>query len=1364
MYFQEFAADFSASDSVSLCIRDVVLEGRILTIREHSIHLQVVGEPTPRTLDLASIWSCRRLDAAAPSLPVNVPDATNAASEPETPPASSEVDSLADLKAKAATLFAAPDAFFRYPEGVTLTSYSIEKKLRELLATAHNRFRSAKDKGDTSGVAKSIDELDEFLRGNPGIAAVHETRLLLSLFCASEAAQRFALLDDHFGRAGAQPDAFWESYALAAYESASLTPFFTRAAHFEGNARVMASVRVLQAAPPVAPERAVLTASPTGGRAAGIPAGSAPRVVQPTPLAGRSRPLVTVVRPGMVVRPAAKVTVSEATAFEKANTLVMAGRKDEAVALLAETVKAHPHSVRLWDLYAAQLCGLRRDDEAITAYEHLIRIADTRARNHYVKQVVFLNRRKELPPPLPDRAQDMFSLDFDEAQDEAQKDEDTVSDFLQQELEECSITDSIILRNNGTVTSEDANRLLSKAKQARDKTFYVRYPLFLEAAKAFSELSARTPEDELNYKYSLSCYALQRAGSIVAKMRSVFGQLTPSSSQELAVLCDSALSYYIEGINLAPEDINLSVALLPSLTSYLEAQLLFFFRDDRKEFLRLFGAAHQSKNFRMLISHSLDTGNEELFKLIWESMLTWRRNVRLWKRILKLDRKFDGPHRLFEYIEDCPAARDHFRAYMLNELDSARTQNERLTILYVETAKKRAKDYRRVGESFDEMKELPVTGSIDYFTELREMIEDFPHETRALFRSDREAFDELGDILAKLRGYANAGDAAKGDMLVNARLKLSNSISRPKGLRDRLVQNSSYWKRVALLPIIENCLKNIEIMEARIQNARRPRLHIFLEPESFHREQEGYATILRLRNSGPADAADVPLTVRMSSLAGEELFSDSFTVPMVEANGCTDSQLAIPEDAFRNDPELRPEDVILQLTAAEGMPYSTSETFSLDIDEGRRFTREELPWVIDSIPQKLFGRDELLAKLKASLGRQDRTCTHMLYGVTRSGKSSILKFLRGSINGMELPEDSEDRRIFCIDWQFNKCHEKGITPADLWQILMQGCFGEACANYLADNGAKERNDAVHAQWDADAEKTVAIVQKLLGDACSKAGWLRLIDAMRNIGLYPVFLIDEFTEYKDMFDEGLVGRDFLSSMRDTALEGKATFFVAGTYDIKDLLTDDKYGITGQFVNLRQHFVTSIKPEHARELVTCFDRLTFTEQAQELIIRHADNRPYLIQIICSNCGQYALDNRRSVLGATEVERVIRALAKEVPMESIAPIGETAFNKNLIFSSEDSRKTLSAVLSLLCHEGREGFLSYGDIVRRWTSAGLVSSDLNAALEMLRDREVIAQRDDEGRQGYGMRVPLFSRWWKRTHPNLAFDLNSVVRPQGGR
>ena len=624
MYYEEFRLDFSQNDTVSLCIENMTLEGTILEIREHSIRFQSEGEPEgPRSLDLARIWSCRKIAAlthvAIPARTVALttvsPSAPDEKNTPDSDAGPSGADAFAALKEKVSRFFSDESDVFQFPVGPSIGSYRQEKKLKELLATARNRVRSALEKKDSSAIQRSVEELDGFLKLVPAayparraltmlelfdklpaerfdklhayfaipnatiegvwnvyafaayesgnierfmqvasryaksetvtdsiralksapvpavlpqtkvtvpvpqstdpifesqepkstlpspdaqkvlvslkerekaffadaaaifqypsgyssgdIAADEQLRallykahgsfnaareqndisgiymvsdgltrflkshpsailarkaLLLIKICRAAPATKFRELHDYFLRSGVEPDEFWESYALAAYENGTKDLFAEVASRFPNSVKARETLKALK----------------------DIPACAAPLDRKPVVLAV-TKSAMPEAKVGTVVRSAVKVEPLEMTAFNEANTLVQEGRKAEAVELLAPKVLEYPKSVRLWTIYAQQLSALRRFDEAISAFEHLSKIADGMAKNHYESQVVILNRRKNMLVPSKAEA---FSLDLDVLQ----KVEDSVSVFLSREVEDSSFTDPKILENNNKVT------------------------------------------------------------------------------------------------------------------------------------------------------------------------------------------------------------------------------------------------------------------------------------------------------------------------------------------------------------------------------------------------------------------------------------------------------------------------------------------------------------------------------------------------------------------------------------------------------------------------------------------------------------------------------------------------------------------------------------------------------------------------------------------------------------------------------------------------------------------------------------------------------------------------------------------------
>src|SRR5690606_21772357 len=90
---------------------------------------------------------------------------------------------------------------------------------------------------------------------------------------------------------------------------------------------------------------------------------------------------------------------------------------------------------------------------------------------------------------------------------------------------------------------------------------------------------------------------------------------------------------------------------------------------------------------------------------------------------------------------------------------------------------------------------------------------------------------------------------------------------------------------------------------------------------------------------------------------------------------------------------------------------------------------------------------------------------------------------------------------------------------------------------------------------------------------------RILNFMQLNKKYPIFFIDELSYIKDLMDRKVIGPGFLAALREYSLSGLASFIFAGTYDIKKLISEEKYGITGQFVHAIEYQVDNISEEAA-----------------------------------------------------------------------------------------------------------------------------------------------------------------------------------------
>jgi hypothetical protein len=137
---------------------------------------------------------------------------------------------------------------------------------------------------------------------------------------------------------------------------------------------------------------------------------------------------------------------------------------------------------------------------------------------------------------------------------------------------------------------------------------------------------------------------------------------------------------------------------------------------------------------------------------------------------------------------------------------------------------------------------------------------------------------------------------------------------------------------------------------------------------------------------------------------------------------------------------------------------------------------------------------------------------------------------------------------------------------------------------------------------------------------------KIIECFNSAEYYPLFLVDEFYYIKSLLDRKIIHSAFLANLGQLSLSDQAGFLFAGTYDIKELIEEKEYGITGQLVHAIDCQIDKIDDQAAEELITVLkEKLVFTREAISHIKRLSGNIPYFIQIICKYCGYYAVEKK-------------------------------------------------------------------------------------------------------------------------------------------
>ncbi len=267
------------------------------------------------------------------------------------------------------------------------------------------------------------------------------------------------------------------------------------------------------------------------------------------------------------------------------------------------------------------------------------------------------------------------------------------------------------------------------------------------------------------------------------------------------------------------------------------------------------------------------------------------------------------------------------------------------------------------------------------------------------------------------------------------------------------------------------------------------------------------------------------------------------------------------------------------------------------------------------------------------------------------------------------------------------------------------------------------------------------------------------------GFYPMFFIDELSYIKDLMDRGTIGPAFLAALRQYSLDGMASFIFAGTYDIRNLINDEKYGITGQFVHAIEYQVDRIKAPATEELINIIDnKLTFTLDAIEHIKFLSGNIPYFIQIICKGCGDYAVENNRRFIGYPELEKVIRILIGEednaISLVKRLPPGKFQNNQYSPLDPQEVTVLLSSLAYFNADQLSPRGVGINELERLWSKYKLVEfkPKLATSLQDLIDKKIIYQAEDEGVPVYKFSVDIFRRWWYNKHRDINLELTTLA------
>ena len=918
-----------------------------------------------------------------------------------------------------------------------------------------------------------------------------------------------------------------------------------------------------------------------------------------------------------------------------------------------------------------------------------------------------------------------------------------ISKMIDVDIQEFRFTNKDILENNGIPTSAIAQSLYDEAIQSTDPETY---PKYLEAAKAYRGLKVGSYNFQ-NYQYVVASYSRLKGNHLLGTIRKA---LQEKSADETVVrrLKDSAQSYYLETLNLwsaVSSDVFVYAkgerdgnsgkgeaieVVLEVLANYLKLEVAYYYfmNGVSIDFSGLFASS-----FKTIFNQCVNSKNADLEKIAYKTIIQIGSNsIDVWN---KLTNHPNGTNVLNGILGNS-YKRNHAYA-VVNAISLKNIDASLAPGLFFKDC---FQAHSAARTNFENNSKILLEDVMEphSFESISAKWESLSDSWALLSETELETKTKIDEILTILKPYLSRKEVERTNLLIQAQSRIEEQIS-------FINENTTYYGRTFFFSLLTKWRKEIKsLLDERIQRSY-PVLTVQADPQYILRSSNAKTVNLLIANTGESSADKFQMEVILTA-GGYNEIKHIDTDEVIAAGDKQSISIDVTDSRVADYPSIGIKVKITPFYLSKPIEPLFYDFTVENEPDGNDLQIEDILWNDSKTPtEQLFvGREEILDRLVRHYKSIEKHEPYILYGLTRTGKSSILDYLAEKIEGTVLRSSGEEYRIIPFSIDFSTGASLG-KASDFWNYVINDCI---CENKL------DNLDIDETYWNFSRSNPRAKDFRIL------------LQDLQGIKLYPLFLIDEFSYIKDLIKDGVVNKAFLHSLRQYSLDGLASFLYAGTYDIKSLLKDPQYGFTGALVTAHDEQIDKIDDASAEKLMDVMkDSIWFTDEAKAAIHTLSGNIPYFIQILCKNSGYYAVENKRKYIGYPELKHVVDILVgKEAPTPGsmVLNLPENKFQNNQ-FSPLDPPE-VSVLISSIVHFNRgqknARGVSLEELVRLWGEHRIpaYNQKLSNAIGILLEKKVLLEYTDEGKQVYILAVDLFRQWWDIHHQDIKRELSTIM------
>lgn len=898
-----------------------------------------------------------------------------------------------------------------------------------------------------------------------------------------------------------------------------------------------------------------------------------------------------------------------------------------------------------------------------------------------------------------------------------------ISKMIDIDIREYHFTNLDIINNGGVPTPSLAKKIYEEAKRIKDVDLSEKFPVYLEAAKAYSELPVGS-YDFQEYLESIAYYSILKGNSLFLKFKKLLTE-NKASITTLTHIKDSACSYYIESLNLLSSI--KSEFLLLILGNYLKMNIALVNLEQGVE-------PNITGQFNKVFFKCISSNDTYLNLIAWSTVVAvGTASPRTWNQLTFIK---GGTRGLYGIMNRTDTRKSIYE--LLNRINDEPVNTDLLPGEFLKNTFARRKNRNEKIRSLIS-KILKQELNFHLLSQMIELWSTIPDYIDLFNDTELESKSAIDKVLVILTPYTNRNQIERTNLLIQAQ----------RIIEEQLVfinENTTYYGRTFFFPLLSRWKRIIlNALEKKITDTM-PQLVVVADPPYIVDIEGSKVVNLLVKNRGESTAEGCVMIPNVISLSNEISIKGKNVYKNEIPSG---SNLEVPMKLPPAMYEVNTIKLVMSISAIyQGRELTPAEfEFTLEKEPESTLQYEDIPWNDGPIPveQMFKGRKQILDMLTRHYTSIERDKPYILYGLTRTGKSSILKYLRKALDKRKITISGEQYCIATFYWDLSQASSYG-NAHDMWEYLLFVQFNEYLDQYIGIEGYNE----------------LAMPDRPRAKELNNA-----LNFLHKKHIYPLFFVDEFSFIKVLMDNGVVNPAFLHTLRQFSFEAKAGFIYAGTYDVDALLEDPKYGITGQLVGCKKEQISEIDKESAEELIQVLgDKLVFTKEAVEHIHRLSGDVPYFVQMICKYCGFYAVENKRTIIGYPELEHVIRILTGEIaPKENsmVKTLPDNVFQNNM-FSPADP-KEVNVLITSIVHFNRENKehprgVSMVELQELWAAkhVSAFTAKLADSIELLTKKKVLKDALDEDLPVYTLSVDLFRRWWSIHHPDISVEIGTIM------